>query len=194
MFQLAAALSAMIVTATAAAQPKPSFADLLAKANKQLAEGHRFAPPGDNFIETAEAMLRRLDEATPKQQAELINMLDIQKQEVTKESKRHEPVPPAAPSSVDTLPSQGPARLLAYGETAQLRGDISAARRFYLAAAHMGSAAAARNLARLYDPDYLSGTLGGVEPDADKAREWYAKAADLGDDAAAKRLKTLARR
>ena len=57
------------------------------------------------------------------------------------------------------------------------------------------SAAAARNLGRLYDPAYLKQTaIGGVDPDAALAREWYERAFRLGDPEAGLLLEALSER
>jgi hypothetical protein len=82
--------------------------------------------------------------------------------------------------------------LFARGLDAELRGDLSGARRFYLSAADQGDAAAARNLGRLYDPAYLKQTaLGGVDPDPALARHWYERAVRLGDTEAGLLLEAL---
>jgi TPR repeat protein len=82
--------------------------------------------------------------------------------------------------------------LFARGLDAELRGNLSGARRFYLSAADQGDAAAARNLGRLYDPAYLKQTaLGGVDPDPALARHWYERAVRLGDTEAGLLLEAL---
>jgi hypothetical protein len=82
--------------------------------------------------------------------------------------------------------------LFARGLDAELRGDLSGARRFYLSAADQGNATAARNLGRLYDPAYLKQTaLGGVDPDPALARHWYERAVRLGDTEAGLLLEVL---
>ena len=61
-----------------------------------------------------------------------------------------------------------------------------AARRFYASAVQQGSAAAARNLGRLYDPIYIERTaMGGIDPDLALARHWYERAVAMGDPEAA---------
>ena len=104
------------------------------------------------------------------------------------------------PSSIDASPT-GPtprdhaAALFARGLDAEIRGDLSGARRYYLVAAKDGDAAAARNLGRLYDPAYLKQTaIGGVDPDAALAREWYERAFKLGDPEAGLLLEALSER
>lgn len=85
--------------------------------------------------------------------------------------------------------------LFARGMDAEIRGDFSAARRFYLSSAQQGSAAAARNLGRLYDPSYLKqATLGGVDADPALARHWYEQAVKLGDAQAGPLLEALSAR
>ncbi len=82
--------------------------------------------------------------------------------------------------------------LFARGLDAELRGDISGARRFYLSAAEQGDAAAARNLGRLYDPVYLQQVaVGGIDPDLALAHQWYQRAVRLGDDQAGPLLEAL---
>ncbi len=70
--------------------------------------------------------------------------------------------------------------------------DISAARKLYEQAANLGNAAAAKGLARTYDPGYV-GKLGiiGMRPDVTMAASWYERAAALGDREAAQRMQQL---
>jgi TPR repeat protein len=85
--------------------------------------------------------------------------------------------------------------LLARGQEAEQLGDVSGARRFYASAVQLGSATAARNLGRLYDPVFLSRTaLGGIDPDLGQARHWYELAVAMGDPDAAPLLEALALR
>lgn len=93
------------------------------------------------------------------------------------------------------VPDARTADLYARGQAAERRGDISGARRFYLAAAQQGNAAAARFLGRLYDPEYLKrAAIGGVDADLAVAREWYERAAALGDHEATPLLQALSAR
>ncbi len=85
--------------------------------------------------------------------------------------------------------------LLARGQEAEQLGDVSGARRFYASAVQLGSATAARNLGRLYDPVFLKRTaLGGIDPDLGQARHWYELAVAMGDPDAAPLLEALALR
>jgi TPR repeat protein len=70
--------------------------------------------------------------------------------------------------------------------------DISGARKLYEQAANLGSAAAAAELARTYDPGYV-GKLDvvGMRPDVAMAANWYDRAAALGDRQAAQRMHEL---
>jgi TPR repeat protein len=70
--------------------------------------------------------------------------------------------------------------------------DISAARKLYEQAANLGSAAAAKGLARTYDPAYADKlSIVGMRPDLAMAASWYDRAAALGDREAAKRVHEL---
>jgi hypothetical protein len=83
-------------------------------------------------------------------------------------------------------------QLYARGLDAELRGDLSGARRFYSTAARLGDAASARNLGRLYDPAYIKhAALGGIDPDPALARTWYERAINLGDADAEPLLEAL---
>ena len=100
---------------------------------------------------------------------------------------------PAA--SVARRPSPRATDLLARGQEAEQLGDVSGARRFYASAVQLGSATAARNLGRLYDPVFLKRTaLGGIDPDLGQARHWYELAVAMGDPDAAPLLEALALR
>jgi TPR repeat protein len=92
-------------------------------------------------------------------------------------------------------PSPRATDLLARGQEAEQLGDVSGARRFYASAVQLGSATAARNLGRLYDPVFLKRTaLGGIDPDLWQARHWYELAIAMGDPEAAPLLEALALR
>jgi hypothetical protein len=100
---------------------------------------------------------------------------------------------PAA--SVARRPSPRATELLARGQEAEQLGDVSGARRFYASAVQLGSATAARNLGRLYDPIFLKRiALGGIDPDLGQARHWYELAVAMGDPDAAPLLEALASR
>ncbi len=97
----------------------------------------------------------------------------------------------AADSRVST-PSETPApaqsrdivvSLLQRGSALVRLGDISGARRLFLAAAESGNAAAATAMGKTYDPAFV-GTLDaiGLIPDLAAAAAWYRKAAEMGDE------------
>jgi TPR repeat protein len=107
---------------------------------------------------------------------------------------RPEPGPASPIVSSQAVPAPGSRAgiLFTRGLDAELRGDLSGARRFYLGSANQGDAAAARNLGRLYDPAYLKqNALGGVDPDPALARHWYQRAVRLGDSEAGLLLEAL---
>jgi hypothetical protein len=96
---------------------------------------------------------------------------------------------------VARLPSPRGTDLLARGAQAEQLGNVSGARRYYASAVQLGSATAARNLGRLYDPVFLKRTtLGGIDPDLGRARHWYELAVAMGDPDAAPLLEALASR
>ena len=71
-------------------------------------------------------------------------------------------------------------------------GDISAARLLFTRAAQGGSAEAATELGKTYDPAYLAQIgAAGIQPDPDIAADWYRTAAAMGDAEAAARLRQL---
>jgi hypothetical protein len=93
---------------------------------------------------------------------------------------------------VARLPSPRATDLLVRGEQAEQLGNFSGARRYYASAALLGSATAARNLGRLYDPVFLKRTaLGGIDPNLGQARHWYELAVAMGDPDAAPLLEAL---
>jgi len=99
---------------------------------------------------------------------------------------------PIVPGQAVPGPGSRAGVLFARGLDAELRGDLSGARRFYLGSANQGDAAAARNLGRLYDPAYLKqNALGGVDPDPALARYWYERAVRFGDPEAGLLLEAL---
>jgi TPR repeat protein len=105
------------------------------------------------------------------------------------------PVAPQLANPVAPQPGQRAAELLARGRAAESQGDVSGARRIYATAVAQGSAAAARDLGRLYDPAYLKQTaLGGIDPDPALARHWYERAVAMGDAEAGPLLQALAAR
>lgn len=90
------------------------------------------------------------------------------------------------PATVNTVrinpPGPHAAALSQRGREAELRGDISGARRFYASAAEQGDAAAALNCGRLYDPGFIErNTVGGIDANPALARLWYERAAALGN-------------
>ena len=70
------ALCALLATELPADAGRESFADLLSRAKAQAAEGHRWAPPGNNMTETIMTMLDVVSTATPEQLAELSALLE----------------------------------------------------------------------------------------------------------------------
>ena len=83
------------------------------------------------------------------------------------------------------------ALLLRRGDEEGAIGDISAARLLYERAAEAGSALAARQMGRSYDPAFLPAAVATTLGDVGKAKQWYQRAAALGNADAAARLKAL---
>jgi TPR repeat protein len=210
----------MMTVLPALAQDRPSFDDLLARAEAQAAAGHRWTPPGDNMTETIAGMMDLVPTATPEQLAALSALLQNDVRRSAPPGGQPSPAPDRAPvaptpdrasialtETMQPPPSQPraapvvapprtrEAELLARGQEAERHGDISGARRLYATAADHGSATAARSVGRLYDPAYLKQmALGGIDPDADLARHWYKRAVAMGDAQAAPLLQALAAR
>jgi hypothetical protein len=67
---------AIVTPSIGRAADRPSFEDLLARAQAQAASGHRWSPPGDNMTETISAMMDLISTATPKQLADLSALLE----------------------------------------------------------------------------------------------------------------------
>ena len=98
----------------------------------------------------------------------------------------------AAPQPA-SLPPDIVADLLRRGDAMLVIGDVASARLLYRRAAESGEARAATQLAKTYDPLFLT-KIGawGMPTDAATAAKWYRRAAALGDAEAAERLKNLA--
>jgi TPR repeat protein len=72
--------------------------------------------------------------------------------------------------------------LIGHGDEFLATGDIIAARAFYLQAAEQGSAAAAADVGRTFDPIFLDQNHArGIHGDAVAAMSWYRKALDGGE-------------
>ena len=99
---------------------------------------------------------------------------------------------PPAPLRAPPMQDQTAAQLTSRGDAMLAIKDISAARKLYEQAANFGNAAAAKGLARTYDPDYIR-KLGviGMRPDVTMAVSWYDRAAALGDRESAQRMQQL---
>ncbi len=99
---------------------------------------------------------------------------------------------PPAPLRAPPVQDQTAAQLTSRGDAMLAIKDISAARKLYEQAANLGNAAAAKGLARTYDPDYIR-KLGviGMRPDVTMAVSWYDRAAALGDRESAQRMQQL---
>ena len=99
---------------------------------------------------------------------------------------------PPAPLRAPPMQDQTAAQLTSRGDAMLAIKDISAARKLYEQAANLGNAAAAKGLARTYDPDYIR-KLGviGMRPDVTMAVSWYDRAAALGDRESAQRMQQL---
>ncbi|HEX3573486.1 MAG TPA: hypothetical protein VHU42_02695 [Rhodopila sp.] len=317
-----AVIAGLSIAATSAAwADRPTFSELLAKAEAQAAAGHRWAPPGDNMTETVAGMMDLIGTATPKQLEDLSALLEsdaghlreVQGSDVPRRSgsassgatadkappqaaesvvprltnpgapqetnpvvpqqanraasrpidevapqaanrvapqvtnqvapqvanpvspqvanqvapqlanpvapqatnrvapqvanpvapqlanpvapQLANPIAPQLPNQVARQAGQRAAELVVRGQAAESQGDLSGARRFYASAVAQGSAAAARDLGRLYDPAYLKRTaLGGIDPDPALARHWYERAVAMGDAEAGPLLQALAAR
>jgi len=98
----------------------------------------------------------------------------------------------AAPQPA-SLPPEIVADLLRRGAAMLVIGDIASARLLYRRAAESGDARAATQLAKTYDPLFLT-EIGawGMPTDAATAEKWYRRAVAMGDAEAAERLKHLA--
>jgi hypothetical protein len=102
------------------------------------------------------------------------------------------PKTPPPPLRAPPVQDQTAALLTSRGDAMLAIKDISAARKLYEQAANLGNAAAAKGLARTYDPDFV-GKLGiiGMRPDVTMAASWYDRADALGDRESAQRMQQL---
>lgn len=99
---------------------------------------------------------------------------------------------PSTPPPAPPMQDQTAALMTSRGDAMLAIKDVSAARKLYEQAADLGSAAAAKGLARTYDPRYVQ-NLGivGMRPDITMAAGWYDRAAALGDRESAQRMQEL---
>lgn len=94
--------------------------------------------------------------------------------------------------SISAQDRTAPTFLLQRGDALLQLGDVSAARLLYTRAAELGSGTAAMELAKTYDPTFLTNhDLRGVKPDPAEATRWYQKAADMGVTQAKERLRNM---
>lgn len=102
-------------------------------------------------------------------------------------------LPPAAhPATAAPMPAQELAELMARGAQMLATGDIAAARLFYERAAAGGSAAAAREAGKTYDPLALAEAHArGIRGDPVAAARWYRRASEGGDKQADLLMKRL---
>ncbi len=99
------------------------------------------------------------------------------------------PPSPSAPSAAAPLPPAALAILLDRGAAMLASGDISAARLLYKRAADAGSAQAAAEIGKTYEPTFLANRRAiGIQADPTIAAGWYRRALALGDTRAASLL------
>ena len=105
------------------------------------------------------------------------------------------PPPPSAPPAASPLPPAVLAILLDRGAAMLATGDISAARRLYKRAADAGSAQAAVEIGKQYEPTFLANRrLIGIQAAPTIAAGWYRRALSLdGTQAAGKPAGTVRR-
>jgi hypothetical protein len=184
------------IAAAAALRPAPSAANGTSAATDLTPAAP--APPAANLAPAAPAPpAANLTPAAPAPPAANLAAIDPVR-----------PAPAAAdpsalllirptPKVTQVAPRPGPRaiELFTRGQQAELRGDVSGARRFYSSAAQQGHATAARALGRLYDPAYLKqAALGGIDPDPAMARYWYEQAIAMGDAEAGPLLEAMSLR
>jgi len=81
------------------------------------------------------------------------------------------------PTSADREDAE---RLLGAGDRYFAQGNVAIARGYYVRAAELGSAAAAKRMAETHDPSGLTArNVHGVKPDLAEAKRWYEKAREL---------------
>jgi TPR repeat protein len=99
---------------------------------------------------------------------------------------------PATPAPSHPLSPSVTATLITRGEEMVSTGNIAVARLLFERAANAGSAFAAEQAAKMYDPDFLASLhVKGIEPSVATAASWYRQAAALGDHEAEIRLGLL---
>jgi type II secretory pathway predicted ATPase ExeA len=99
------------------------------------------------------------------------------------------PPAPSAPAAASPLPQAVLAILLDRGAAMLATGDISAARLLYKRAADAGSAQAAVEIGKTYEPTFLANRRAiGIQADPSVAAGWYRRALSLGGTKAASLL------
>jgi TPR repeat protein len=99
------------------------------------------------------------------------------------------PPAPSAQAAASTLSPAVLAILLDRGAAMLATGDISAARLLYKRAADAGSAQAAVEIGKTYEPTFLANRRAiGIQADPIIAADWYRRALSLGGTKAASLL------
>ena len=170
--------------------------------------GSFFAPAHSNAAATVEPM--QTSPATAREQDNTRLALASARLSLAIVSKREEMSPypslPVAASVSATLSNTKQIRdapgdlagdsaqigwLLARGEAMLGRGDIMAARHLFQRAADHGSARAATQVGKTFDPTFLDTQAVGLQPDTARAVAWYRRALALGDKEAMDLLRVL---
>ncbi len=98
----------------------------------------------------------------------------------------------AAATGIVQIPDEESDRLFRRAEQLISDGDIAAARLMLRHLAEAGNGPAALQLARAYDPEWLTEKgFGGVPANPDLALRWYTMARDRGQDGAAQRVEAM---
>ena len=204
------ALCAFLATQRPTNAATDSFADLLSRAKVQAAEGHRWAPPGDNMSETIMAMLDAVNSATPEQLAEVSALLEHDRPAAGQIAASGQTaggqatpadsvllVPLAAPRSAATAPiavpttqavprlaaAESPAMPIVPAKAKQQGFEQPAPRELVPSQTTADPARAGMLFARGLDAEHRG--------DLSAARRFYATAARNGDAAAARNLGRL---
>ncbi len=165
----------------------PSVAPPVRAEPAPLAAGGSAAPPAAIPAAPAAAEEQdRIASAAPEAAAAPPGAAD----EKTGGTERSASKPAIAPAAA--LPAELIALLERRGDALLDLRDIAGARPFFERAAMAGSARAATQVGKTYDPLFLhaAGVL-GVQADPAQAVRWYRRAAELGDEEAKRRMAAL---
>ena len=159
-----------------------SFADLLTRADAELAAGRRWEPPGDNLGDTIMTLFKLAPTATPQQLAAFADLLERDRKLEQGDPLAHPSAPAEPPAAVVAPPPRPPPAVPGPPEAPSMSAVLE-------------PAPASRPNVRPADPHaadlFARGKTAEQNGDISGARRLYASAAERGNAAAALSLGRL---